>query len=535
MKSRCSLWVVFLVLSAPLSAKETIMLPMRDGVKLATDIHKPEGTAPLPVILSRSPYNKNGMDGIGAEAIKRGFIFVAQDCRGRFASEGENLPFNLDRPDGFDTIEWVSKQAWCNGKIGTWGGSAVAITQFQMVASGTDKISAQHLTVGAPNLYDVIYINGLFRKALIEDWLRGAQWGSNALPRWVSHPIYDDYWRERDASRHYKSASAPALHIGGYWDIFAQATIDGFVGYQEKGGPKARGKQRLVMGPWSHAVQQEKVGELKFPNAKNPPGDVQDAGKWFELTLKSETSNINAEPAVTYYVIGDVNDSTAPGNVWRTADQWPPVKATATEYFLCEDRTFSKNEPGSAAPLAYTFDPANLAPTVGGIQLTIPAGPMDQKKVEERDDVLVFTSSSLTSPMEVTGRVRARIWISADVPDTDFIARLCDVYPDGKSYNLCEGAIRARFRDGREKEKLMEPGKIYPIDIDLWSTSVIFNTAHRMRLQITSSSAPGYDPNPNTGAPFRANTDKRKANVKLYVDSKHPSHVVLPVVSPAHP
>jgi len=137
--------------------------------------------------------------------------------------------------------------------------------------------------------------------------------------------------------------------------------------------------------------------------------------------------------------------------------------------------------------------------------------------------------------MEVTGRVRARIWISADVPDTDFIARLCDVYPDGKSYNLCEGAIRARFRDGREKEKLMEPGKIYPIDIDLWSTSVIFNTAHRMRLQITSSSAPGYDPNPNTGAPFRSNTDKRKANVKLYVDSKHPSHVVLPVVSPANP
>ena len=160
---------------------------------------------------------------------------------------------------------------------------------------------------------------------------------------------------------------------------------------------------------------------------------------------------------------------------------------------------------------------------------------MDQKKVEERDDVLVFTSSPLTSPMEVTGRVRARIWVSADVPDTDFLARLCDVYPDGKSYNLCEGAIRARFREGREKEKFMESGKIYPIDIDLWSTSVIFNTAHRMRLQITSSSAPGYDPNPNTGAPFRANTDKRKANVKLYVDSKHPSHVVLPVVSPAHP
>src|SRR5688572_25129403 len=291
----CLVGLSGLVVGGSVRAKETIMLPMRDGVKLATDIHKPKGTNPSPVILARTPYNKNGVDGIGSEAIKRGFIFVAQDCRGRFASEGENLPFNLDGPDGFDTLEWIAKQPWCNGKIGTWGGSAVAITQFQMIASGTDKISAQHLTVGAPNLYDVIYIDGLFRKSLIEDWLRAAQWGSNALARWVAHPIYDGYWRQRDASLHYKNANAPALHIGGYWDIFAQATIDGFVGYNEKGGPKARGKQRLVMGPWAHAVSQEKVGELKFRNAKNPPGDVQDAWKWFELTLKSETSNINTE------------------------------------------------------------------------------------------------------------------------------------------------------------------------------------------------------------------------------------------------
>jgi len=213
-------------------AKETIMLPMRDRVKLATDVHRPVGTNSTPVILGRTPYNKNGLDGIGAEAIKRGFILVAQDCRGRFASEGENLPFNLDGPDGFDTLEWIAKQPWCNGRIGTWGGSAGAITQFQMIASGTDKISAQHLTVGAPNLYEVVYVNGVFRKALVEDWLRGAQWGSNALPRWVAHPNYDEYWRERDASLDYRKANAPALHIGGYWDIFAQGTVDAFVGYQ---------------------------------------------------------------------------------------------------------------------------------------------------------------------------------------------------------------------------------------------------------------------------------------------------------------
>jgi putative CocE/NonD family hydrolase len=348
----------------------------------------------------------------------------------------------------------------------------------------------------------------------------------------VSHPTYDEYWRERDASRNYKYANAPSLHIGGYWDIFAQATIDAFLGYQENGGPKARGKQRLVMGPWTHGVLQEKAGELKFPNAKNPPGLVHDAWKWFDLTLKSDTSNINTEPAVTYYVIGDVNDPNAPGNVWRSANQWPPVKTIPTSYFLHDDRTLSKSEPGAVDPLTYTYDPANPVPTVGGIQLTIPAGPMDQKTVEQRGDVLVFTGPPLDASLEVTGRVRAKVWVSADVPDSDFIARLCDVYPDGRSFNLCEGAIRTRFREGRAQEKFLEPGQIYPIEIDLWSTSVIFNTGHRMRLQITSSSAPGYDPNPNTGAPFRTNSQTQKASIKLYVDSQHLSHLLLPVADP---
>src|SRR5687767_15771155 len=190
MIQRVALFLLFI--ASAFAAKETILLPMRDGVKLATDIYNPDGVGPFPVVLIRTPYNKDGAAAIGAEGIKRGIVIVAQDCRGRFGSEGENLPFDKDKADGFDTIEWVAKQSWCNGKIGTWGGSAVAITQFQMLASGTDKISAQHLTVGAPNLYDVIYINGLFRKSLIEDWLRGAQWGSNALARWVGHPMYDD-------------------------------------------------------------------------------------------------------------------------------------------------------------------------------------------------------------------------------------------------------------------------------------------------------------------------------------------------------
>lgn len=525
-------FITALCLSTGLLAKETIMLPMRDGIKLATDIHQPAKGGRFPVVLIRTPYNKDGNAAIGVEGIKRDYVIVAQDVRGRFASEGENLPFDKDKQDGYDTIEWVARQPWCNGKIGTWGGSAVAITQFQMLASGTDEITSQHLTVGAPNLYDVIYINGVFRKSLIEDWLRTSRWSPHALPIWVAHPTYDAYWRERDATRHYQRA-VPAVHVGGYWDIFAQATIDAFVGYQTKGNRRARNKQKLILGPWAHAVLQEKVGDLTFRDGKRPIGGAHDAWNWFDFTLKGDLSKIGDQPAVTYYVLGDTTDPTAPGNVWRTAQTWPPYKAATTKYYLHADRTLSPIDPWNAEPLTYLYDPTNPAPTVGGIQLTIPAGPIDQKAVESRADVLVFTSSPLTSPLEVTGRVRGKIWISTDAPDTDFIARLCDVYPDGRSFNLCEGAVRARFREGLAQEKLLKPGKTYLIDLDLWSTSIIFNTGHRLRVQITSSSAPGYDPNPNTGAAFRSNDLNNKATIKLFVDQRHPSHLELPVINPS--
>lgn len=509
--------------------KQTLSVAMRDGVKLATDVYLPSTHGAFPVVLVRTPYNKNGAAGLGNDGAARGYAIVAQDVRGRYASEGENLPFDRDVDDGRETIEWVARQPWCNGRIGTWGGSAGAITQFQMAASGTQHIAAQHLIVGAPSLYDVVYLGGVFRKSLIEDWLRMTQWSSNALPRWVGHPRYDDYWRARDATRHYAKINAPAVHIGGYWDIFAQATIDAFVGYQTRGGPKARGRQKLILGPWPHGVLQEKAGELTFRGAKKPPGDVHDAWRWFDHWLKGAANGIDRAPAVTYYVIGDTSDTNAPGNVWRTASTWPPVKATPTRYYFHGDRSLSTSKPGTHAPLTYTYDPKNPAPTVGGIQLTIPSGPFDQKKVEERADVLVFTSAPLTEPLEVTGRVRVKLWISSDAPDTDFLAKLCDVYPDGRSFNLCEGALRARFRDGLEREKLLEQDRVYPLEIDLWSTSVIFNRGHRLRVQVTSSSAPGYDPNPNTGEPFRGSERVRVVRNSVFVDAHHPSHIVLPV------
>jgi len=512
--------------------KREFMVPMRDGVRLATDVYLPATNGAYPVIFLRFPYNKASVAGLGRDGTARGFAIVAQDTRGRYASEGENLPFHLDVPDGADSVAWIARQPWCNRRIGTWGGSAGAITQFQLAVNGTGEVDAQYLVVGAPNLYEVVYVGGVFRKALVEDWLRNTRFASNALPIWVSHSTYDDYWRARDASRHYAAVRAPAIHVGGYWDIFAQGTLDAFVGYQTKGGPGARGHQKLLMGPWAHGVLQEKVGDLRFPGASKPPGGLQDHWRWFAHWLQGESNGVERLPPVTYYVVGDVTDTNAPGNVWRSARAWPPVKTRATRYYFHGDHLLDVKRPDQHEPLAYTHDPANPVPTVGGIQLSLPAGPMDQRAVESRPDVLVFTSAPLEKPIEVTGRVRARLWISSDAPDTDFMVKLCDVYPDGRSFNLCEGALRARFRRGLERERLLQPGRVYSVEVDCWSTSVIFNRGHRLRVQVASSSAPGYDPNPGTGERFRASDRKRPARNTLYVDWSRPSHIELPVAEP---
>ena len=511
--------------------KQTFAVAMRDGVKLGTDVYLPSTNGAFPVLLARTPYNKAIATGQGEDGARHGYITVIQDTRGRFASEGANLAFDADVEDGYDTVEWIVRQPWCNGKLGTFGGSAGAITQMLLANSGHTNVVSQHLTVGAPSLYfDVVYGNGVFRKALAEDWLRITMFSPDALKLWTGHPAHDDYWRAHELTEHYGRVRAAAVHIGGYFDIFAQGAIDAFVGYQEQGGPGARGQQKLIMGPWTHGVFMEKSGELTFPNAKRPPNNVRDQWRWFDHTLKGVDNGINREPAVSYYVMGDTSDTNAPGNTWRTATQWPPVSAAPTSFYLHADHTVSRTKPGAAPPLSYSFDPTNPVPSLGGPQLTIPAGPKDQRAIEGRPDLLVFTSEALTEPLEITGRVRAKIWAASDGPDTDFFVRLCDVYPDGRSFNICEGRIRARFRESFIQEKPLKPGEVCPFDLDLWSTSIIFSKGHRLRVHVTSSSAPGFDPNPNTGEPFRHSTATRIARNTVYCDSDHPSQLLLPVV-----
>ena len=372
-----------------------------------------------------------------------------------------------------------------------------------------------------------MYRGGIFRKSLVEDWLKATKFEPYALDLWTTNYPYSKYWKDREITAQFGNVNAAGIHIGGWFDIFAQATVDAFVGYQTKGGAGAKGKQKLIMGPWTHGVLQEKAGDQTFPGAKTTPGDVHDSWKWFAATLKGETNGILDRPTVTYYVMGAMGEEGAPGNEWRTSDRWPPVKTTERALYLHPDRSASFAEPTEAGTAAYVSDPANPVPAVGGYELTLPAGPKDQRPIESRPDVLVFTSAPLEAPLEITGNVIARIQFASDAPDTDLIVRLCDVYPDGRSFNICEGALRLRFREQLDREVWLKQDDLALVELPLWPTSMVFNRGHQIRIHVASTSAPALEPNLQNGGRPRTGEPRRATNqISL---GKNGSRLILPV------
>ncbi len=515
---------------------QTVMVPMRDGKRLATDIYRPYGDGPFPALLSRTPYGrtKAGKDGSGFT--REGFVFVMQDMRGRFDSEGENLPFVGcgwgEHQDGVDTVAWLKQQPWCNGSIGTVGGSALGITQNFLAGAAPDGLKAQYVTVAAASLYsDASYIGGAFRKADAENWVTGNKYDPHAIEVIRAHLSYDDYWRTLDTTLKFAQMNVPAVHVGGWFDMFAQATLNAFVGRQHAGAAGARGAQKLVMGPWTHGIGKMPAGELQFPNATRVPA-AYETGRWFEHYLGGIDNGVEKEPAVAYYVMGDTMAPGAPGNEWRQAEDWPvPAKETAA-YFTREG-TISLEKPAAAgeAYVEYVFDPTNPCPTVGGNNLTLQRGPMNQNGVEGRSDMALFTSAPLSAPLEVTGRVTASVFLSSSAADTDLSVRLCDVYPDGKSYLIAEGILRLRYRHSVEKPERLTPGSIEEVAVDCWSTSIIFNKGHRIRVTVTSSNYPRFDVNPGTGEPWSDSGAKVKQTNRIYCDAARASRLLLPVVT----
>lgn len=508
------------------------MIPMRDGVKLATLVELPDGDGPWPVLLSRTPYNKETSLERGAFT-RYGVVRVVQDLRGRFESEGVDSVFLTDgwgeAQDGYDTIEWIAAQPWCNGKIGMTGGSALGITQYLAAGAGPEALVCCHVAVGAPSLYHhAAFPGGAFGKALVEDWTRDNNFSEHAIKNALNNPVYNDVWRCVDLLARASQVTVPMMHIGGWYDVFAQGTLDAFDALQHKGGEGARGHQRLVIGPWTHGMQP--TGDLNFPASahKNPANEL--SAPWLAHYLLGLDSPILEEQLpVHYYVMGACGEPGAPGNEWRNVADWPEPSTPVPVYFHESGRLALEAPEDPSASRMFRYDPANPVPTVGGCNLTIPAGPKDQRPVESRPDVLVFTSDPLPEPVEVTGRLKAKLFVSSDCPDTDFTVKLTDVYPDGRSMLVADGILRMRFREGFDREVFMEPGGLYEADVDLWSTSLVFNKGHRVRVAVSSSNAPRFDPNPNTGAGFRANAETRIAHNTLHVSKAHPSHIILPV------
>jgi len=497
------------------------MVPMRDGVKLAVSIYFPQtGSGPWPVVLSRTPYGKDQGIGMARETearyLRNGYVRVLEDARGKFKSEGVYRPFANDLEDGYDTIEWIAKQPWSNGKVGISGASALGIAAYAAAMS-----MPPHLVAGF-----VEVANGMTRpdggvpKQHIEDWSKRQGVPRPDGPR----PTFNTYSAEpgpRDFRRYPNRITVPFLSVGGYYDIFEQGNIDAFQFLESKGSPAIRGKNKLVLGPFGHGPIS---GDLQYPDAISI-GTV-DPTPWFDYWLKGIENGIIKQPQVRYFVMGDTLAKSAPGNEWKTASSWPPA-ATATSYYLASSGRLSMVKPDGHEKASYVYDPRDPVKTVGGNNLMLDHGPMDQRAIGTRQDVLKFETEILKQAVEVAGPLSAQLTVSTNAEDTDFMVKLVDVYPNGYEAIVNDGAFRLRYVNGFDKQTRIESGKPYNIDVDLWSTALVFNAGHKIAVYLSSSNFPRFERHTNTWEPLLSYDQSVKATNTVFLDGT--SRMVLPV------
>lgn len=537
--------------SAPAHAQEVVsqqvMLEMKDGVKLYTDIRLPKAKGKWPVILLRTPYGSanNNIESALQVLVSFNVVLVTQYMRGLYKSEGEDTVFANAKDDGATTVKWIRQQEWCDGTVTLVGASALAIATHLM-AEADVKVDAQLALVAGTDLYAMSTMGGVMRESLVIGWLNG-QARSNNMP--VPHPILktfanaghsnDDVWESRRI-KDWSKVSVPTLHIGGWYDCFSQNTMNAYKDYSTKGDPIYRSDQKLILGPWTHSgFVNSSQGDLSYPaNSRNIDGKglIDLLLAWIVSYVKAEPGGIRETMApVNLYVMGAVGEDGAPGNKWIKANEWP-VPAQATPYYFHQDGTLTTTAPTEAnASKTYAFDPKNPVKTRGGQNLRIKAGPVDQTSVEKgRKDILSFETAELSEPVAVVGRLKAKLWVATDAKDTDFTVKLMDVYPDGRRMLVLDGITRLRHRNTTEKDEFVTPGQVAEIEVDLWSTALIFNKGHKIRISVSSSNAPRFQVNPNTGEAFALQYDYAKnsvvANNTLHLSQARPSHIILPII-----
>ncbi len=538
---------------------------MRDGVRLSADVYLPREEGQWPVILERTPYGNQG-DWYVERALyfaRRGYVYVVQDCRGRFDSEGEFYSVRDEANDGRDSLDWCGTQPWSNGSVGMNGMSYMGMVQWTAAPTGSPylKTIIPQMAPADYYLYGPSYTGGalllhitlpwtmsnnsrtrqpigiydwdkLFRKLPVLTQDEEATGRPITLYRdRVRHSSYDDYWKNIRFYGKFARMDIPILQIAGWWDTHSVSLFANYEGIQKEGTEGARRLQKVLMGPWVHTDKpKQQYGIIDF--GEKSVVDLYELWlRWMDRWLKGIKNGMEDEAPLRLFVMGR--------NQWREAEKWPLPETRWTRYYLDSeghanslfgDGRLSKKMSSAGVPHdSYTYDPEDPVPLITGIR-DGSHPPADHRPIERRDDVLVYTTEAMAQELEVTGPVEARIFASSSALDTDWTARLLDVYPDGRSINICEGILRARFRESFQKPVLLEPGRIYEFRIKMGVTSQAFLKGHRIRIEISSSNFPRFDRNLNNGGELGIDPRIVVASQTVYHDAEHPSHVLLPVI-----
>ena len=546
--------------------EKNVMIPMRDGVKMATDIYYPIGLDRAPVVLTRTPYGKKigiGRGGNGEFMAGQGYIFINQDVRGRFGSGGDFYPFLHDGADGVDMIAWIQHQSWYNGKLGTVGASYLGATQW-FEAPGQD-IAAMHLVVTSPRLDEVMYRGGELSLNTVFFWstimgehqmdmrvapmLPFAKHFMSILPLGQADDrigrdvdYFNDALNPAEMFKVYqqmtivpkfKTLQAPAVFVAGWYDMFLGPELKDFAQVMAEGGGNSK-QSVLVVGPWCHGPNTGD-GSVDFGPDQGMDQFVgaEPSMAWFDHWLRGADNEVKDWPRVRIFIMGE--------NKWRAENEWPLARTQYTDYYLHSNGAANtcggNGSISTAAPAAdepedkFAYDPKDPAPSTGGNNLGLDLGPKDQRKVEKRKDVLCFTTPALAEGVEVTGPISAVIYAASDAADTDFSVKLVDVWPDGKAVNIQDGIVRAMYRDNDPTRPTpLQPGAVEQYKIDLWASSNLFQPGHRIRVEVSSSEFPRYNRNLNTGEPIPDATRTVVAHQTIYHDPAYPSHIILPVI-----
>ena len=535
-----------------LKKTQTHMVPMRDGVRLATDVYLPKTDKRMPAILIRTPYNKGKGKNLIAKAFAtRGYVVAVQDVRGRYGSEGRFYAFTNEREDGYDTFKWLRRQSWCNGKVALYGFSYYGYTTWRTADAAGDKLSCWAPGYIGSRIYDVAYRQGAYSLLTTANWSfgvgtrtsqNGMVYRPDAVFRgplitldnragrdisffndWARHPTFDDFWKPMSTEGRWKNVDAPALVVNGWYDFVQGSTLADWENLTTKAGKRARKESRLVMGPWSHGGPHKLTG-INFGKQADFLSFNKYYFEWFGHYLHGDTDI--TLPRVRVFTMGV--------NRWQNFSAWPPPDAKKRSWYLHSggqaqnmgDGRFSRSRPGQESYDRFTHDPQHLVPTTGGPIFGAPPGPADQSALGRRDDVLVYTSVELERDLEITGPVTASIWFAADTPDVDIAVSLLDVDPSGTARVIVDGIARASYRNGDAHDWLSR-NKPVRMEIDLWSTSHVFAKGHRLRVHIAGSNYPRFMPNPCTKVePYKAE-QFAKAHIRLYHDAEHSSRLML--------